>query len=86
MTHVIRVEPLGDGWVVRSGHFDNDMPFHSGAAAETAARALAHRLSSAGQDAEIQILLRDGALAARFACPAHRSDSPGDPGMDLAGG
>lgn len=72
MRDVIRVEPLGEGWTVRSSQIDNDMPFKSGAAAETAARDLAHRLNEAGHDAEIQILLRDGTLAARFACPALR--------------
>ena len=67
--HFILVEPLGDGWRVRSSQVENDMSFRSGAAAETAARALAERLGRAGEGAEIQIRLRDGSLAARFVSP-----------------
>ena len=68
--HLIMVEPFGDGWTVRSSQVDNDMPFRSGAAAETAAKALAERLARAGEAAEIRVFLRDGALAARFVSPA----------------
>lgn len=85
MAQVIVVEPLGEGWTVKSSQIDNDMPFRSGAAAELAARDLAQRLNAAGLDAEIRILLRDGSLAARFVCPVADGAEPGASGQSLAG-
>ncbi len=55
MIHLISVEPIGEGWAVRTDDLANDMIFHSGGAAEAS---------------EVQIRLRGGALAARFASPA----------------
>lgn len=71
MTRIIKVEPYGRDWKVRSDRLDEDMMFHSGAAAEAAARLLADATAKAGHSAEVQILLRDGSLAGRvsFASP-----------------
>jgi hypothetical protein len=66
----ISVVPLGDGWSVRSGGFENDMLFTAGAKAEAAARDLARRVAGNGRTAEVAIYLRDGALAGRFLHPA----------------
>jgi hypothetical protein len=62
----ISVVPLGDGWAVRSGGFENEMMFTAGAKAEAAARDLARRVAASGHTAEVAIFLRDGALAGRF--------------------
>lgn len=70
MAHVIRVEPLADGWAVRHGDTDNPQVFMSGAKAETAALSLGARLADAGDAAEVQIILRDGRVAGRFVCRA----------------
>lgn len=66
----ISVVPLGDGWAVRSPSFENEMLFSAGAKAEAAARDLARRYADRGQQAEVAIYLRDGALAGRFLHPA----------------
>jgi hypothetical protein len=66
----IAVVPLGDGWAVRAGGFENDMLFAAGAKAEAAARDLARRIALGGRTAEVAIYLRDGALAGRFLHPA----------------
>ena len=68
MLRMICVEPAENGWAVRAEGFANDMLFISGAKAETAARKLARQISGAGEHTEIRIYLRDGSLAARFAC------------------
>ena len=70
MVRVIVVEPFADGWAVRQPTVDNSQVFVSGAKAEDAARRLGARLADAGLAAEIQVYLRDGALAGRFLCPA----------------
>jgi hypothetical protein len=70
MPHLITVSPLGEGWTLRSATLDNDMVFQSGAQAEAAAKALAERLNAAGEAVTLEIRLRDGRLAGRFACPA----------------
>ena len=62
----ILVAPAGDGWVVRSEAFDNELMFEAGGRAEAAARALAARYASAGAKAEVSIFLRNGDLAGRF--------------------
>jgi len=69
MLRSIVVEPLGDGWRVRADGLDNDLLFRSGRQAEISARRLGERLAEAGEPAEVRIHLRDGSLAARFACP-----------------
>lgn len=66
----ISVVPVGNGWAVQSPSFDNDMLFTAGAKAEAAARDLARRYAARGQNAEVAIFLRDGALAGRFLHPA----------------
>lgn len=63
MSRIISVQPLGDGWSVRSDAFDSEMMFLSGAKAEAAARRLAATLAKGGQRSEIRIFLRDGRLA-----------------------
>jgi hypothetical protein len=70
MVRVIVVEPFAHGWAVRQPAIDNSQLFASGAKAEDAALRLGARLADAGQPTEIQVYLRDGALAGRFLCPA----------------
>ena len=70
MTQLISVQPIGEGWSMRSDAFDSEMMFLSGAKAEAAARRLAKTLAKSGQDSEIRIFLRDGALAGQFAVRA----------------
>ena len=70
MVSVIVVEPLAHGWAVKQPSVDNSQVFASGAKAEAAARNLGARLANAGVPAEIQVYLRDGALAGRFVCAA----------------
>lgn len=65
MNRLISVQPMGDGWSVRSEAFDSEMMFLSGAKAEAAARRLAETLARNGETAEIRIFLRDGRLAGR---------------------
>jgi hypothetical protein len=62
----IFVAPAGDGWVVRSEAFDNELMFEAGGRAEAAARALATRYANAGSKTEVSIFLRNGDLAGRF--------------------
>ena len=69
MKRVIVVEPFAEGWAVRQPSVGNSQIFASGAKAEDAARLLGARLAWAGEAAEIQVYLRDGALAGRFLCP-----------------
>jgi hypothetical protein len=68
MTHLISVEPFGDGWTVRSDQLDNDMVFQRGAAAEAAAKILGDGLARRGRPAKIVIRLRDGTIAGQFVC------------------
>jgi len=70
MVSVIVVEPFAHGWAVKQPSVDNSQVFASGAKAEAAARNLGARLANAGVPAEIQVYLRDGALAGRFVCAA----------------
>lgn len=62
----ISVAPAANGWVVRSEAFDNELMFEAGGRAEAAARSLATRYAQAGRPTEVNIFLRDGALAGRF--------------------
>ena len=66
----ISVTPAGDGWAVRSSEFENELMFQAGAKAEAAARDLARRVAASGVPAQVDIFLRDGALAGRFHHPA----------------
>jgi len=67
MTRIIKVEPFGKDWKVRSDRLDEDMMFATSAAAEAAARLLADAFAKAGQGGEIQIHDQHGALAGRLA-------------------
>ena len=49
MSRIISVQPLGEGWSVRSDAFDSEMMFLSGAKAEAAARRLAATLAKNGE-------------------------------------
>jgi hypothetical protein len=69
MALVISVAPAGEGWAVSSEALEADLTFERGAWAEAAARALADRYAKAGREAEVEIFLRDGALAGRFVHP-----------------
>jgi hypothetical protein len=71
MSRIISVKPVGDGWSVQSDAFDSEMMFLSGAKAEAAARRLAKTLAKSGESSQINIFLRDGALAGQFAVRAH---------------
>jgi hypothetical protein len=73
MALVIYVAPAGNGWAVRSEALECDLTFEAGACAEAAARALAARYAEAGRHTEVEIFLRDGALAGRFIHPARAS-------------
>ena len=66
----ITVLPVGRGWVLRSAALGSEQFFASGGRAEDAARSLAQRLASAGRDTELEIRLRDGALAGLLSYPA----------------
>ncbi|HWE99596.1 MAG TPA: hypothetical protein VG248_07345 [Caulobacteraceae bacterium] len=68
--NTIVIEPMAEGWVLRQDIVDNPQVFASGAKAEAAARRLAESLAKVGQVSEIQVFLRDGVLAGRFAWPA----------------
>jgi hypothetical protein len=71
--HLISVVPAAPGWVMTSTAFDNEMVFGSGAKAEAAARHLGEKIARHGQQAEIEIHLRDGSLAARFVFAPNRN-------------
>lgn len=63
----ITVKPgVGGGWMLEVGGVQNSQHFRTGAQAETAAKALAGRLSDVGKGSEIVIFLRDGTVAGRF--------------------
>jgi acetylornithine/succinyldiaminopimelate/putrescine aminotransferase len=54
------------GWRVQGDTLENGMMFLSGAEAENAAVQLAQRYADAGQATEIEVYLRNGALAGRY--------------------
>ena len=72
------VEPLGEGWAVRSLAADNPMILKRGADAERVGRDLALRLAAAGTPVQLNLRLRDGATAAKFVClpPAGADPEP----------
>jgi len=72
MTEVITVAPSHGAWIVERRAKHNPQSFRSGATAEAAARQLGDAIARGGEAVEIQIYLRDGALADRFVCPAAR--------------
>jgi hypothetical protein len=74
MALVISVAPAGEGWAVRSEALETDLTFSAGGRAEKVARALASQYAAAGRNAEVEIFLRDGALAGRFVHPAQTGE------------
>lgn len=70
MMQAITVAPSAEGWIVRSDALPHEMFFASGASAEAAARNLGAQIAGDGEDVEIEIFLRDGALGGRYAYPA----------------
>lgn len=80
----IVVEPLADGWAVRSEAVDNVMVFKSGSAAEDTARGLAFKLAQTGEPVKLHLKLRNSPAMARFLClppiepgaPPHLIDIP----------
>lgn len=75
---LVIVEPVEAGWTVNVEGVDNPMLFTSGRAAERAGRDLAMRLAESGQEVELEMRLRGGAVAARFICfpPLEHENSP----------
>jgi hypothetical protein len=73
----IEVEPLAEGWAVRSAALPNDMVFAGGGAAEAAARDLAERLSDAGRPVRLVVRLKDGSVAGRFIYPPRLAPAAG---------
>ena len=67
---LITVTPTPGGWLVAREGTAHRQSFQSGATAEAAARQLGAAIARGGRAAEIQIFLRDGSLAGRFACAA----------------
>lgn len=65
---LITVKPSLGGWRVACEARAHSQSFQSGATAEAAARQLGEAIARGGRPAEIQIFLRDGSLAGRFAC------------------
>jgi len=74
----IEVEPLAQGWAVRSAALSNEMVFAAGGAAETAARDLAERLSDAGRPVRLVVRLKDGSVAGRFIYPPRPAAAPAE--------
>jgi hypothetical protein len=66
----ITIAPTERGWTLRAEGLQADLHFRSGGQAETAGRALADRLARAGQAAELEVFLRDGAVAGWIPFPA----------------
>lgn len=60
----ITIAPHDSGWTLNAPGLDLHRTFVSGRQAETEGRELAARLARKGRDAELQIILRDGSLAA----------------------
>ncbi len=62
------VEPVNAGWTVHVAGIENPMLYRSGREAERAGRDLALRLAENGQEIELELRLRGGALGAKFIC------------------
>jgi hypothetical protein len=60
----ITIAPLNQGWTLSAPAIDLHQDFASGRDAETRGRDLASRLARTGHDARLDIILRDGTLAA----------------------
>ena len=76
MTRMISVRPGPSGWAVQIDDANGALAFRAGGQAEAAARKLAQRFADMGEGAEIQIYLRDGALAGRFYAPPAQALEP----------
>jgi hypothetical protein len=76
MALVISVAPAGQGWAVRSEALEGELTFERGGRAEAAARALADQFAERGRHAEVQVFLRDGALAGRYDHPPRGAGQP----------
>lgn len=68
----IVVTPTEGGWMVRSDAIENELFFEGGGSAESAAIRLAYGLADAGENARVNIYLRDGSLGRQFAIPSLR--------------
>lgn len=66
---LVKVQPSGIRWSCSVSGVENDMLFHSGAAAEAAARRMAACLAAHGEPTKLVIHLRDGSVAGRFLFP-----------------
>jgi hypothetical protein len=64
MELAITIAPHNDGWTLNAPDLDLHQDFTSGREAETRGRDLAGRLARTGYDARLEIILRDGSLAA----------------------
>lgn len=62
------VEPVEAGWTVNVDGVENPMLFSSGREAERAGRDLALRLAESGQEIELELRQRGGALGTQFIC------------------
>lgn len=69
MPCLARVEPSGDGWIVRGDLSARPLDLATGARAEQAARDLADRLAGTGEPVVLEIGLRAGARAGRLVFP-----------------
>jgi hypothetical protein len=66
----ITIVATDQAWMLRSDAIDNVQVFRHGGSAEAAAVRLARGLADAGEDAQVEIYIRDGSLARRFVVPA----------------
>jgi hypothetical protein len=60
----ITIAPADDGWAIKSAPIHLDLTFASGRRAEAHGREVAQRMAEAGQAVELEIILRDGSVAA----------------------
>jgi hypothetical protein len=70
MTLAITVYPAGQGWALSAPDLAGEIYFISGGKAEASARTLARRLARAGRSVLLEIVLRDGSIAARALYPS----------------
>lgn len=64
MELTLTVAPVEGGWTLKSSDIDLDLAFASGRQAEAQGREFASRLARTGRHVELEIILRDGSLAA----------------------
>ncbi|MDP1601079.1 hypothetical protein [Phenylobacterium sp.] len=68
----IEISPVDSGWMLRTEAMESVLFFKSEASAESAAIRLAQGLADAGEEAAVEIFLRDGSLGRRFTTPPMR--------------